>query len=601
MSRHRQPSGPNTRRFASYLRPVRVLVAGGLLASLLQAVMQWAAPWPLKLVFDTVLAHHAVPSVLAWLTADPMGRLGVLTAATLVIAAVLGLAAHLANRLVAQAGQRVVFAIRRDLFAHLTRQSAAFHQRRTTGDLMSRLDGDVAQIQAMTVDAVPTMVNNIATIGGMVVIMLLIDWQFAVVMLSTIPALAVLVRHYLGRIKAAQREALRHQGEAAGVAQEVLTSLTVVQVFGAEDKEGRRFGQASAAALESSRRAVVLQSEFTPLVGFTLAVATAAVVYLGARSVVSGQLTPGDVIVFMTYLRGIYTPVRQMAKLAGVLGKGHAAVERVAEVLDTDESARDPARPRSLGRARGALTFDDVSLDYPTGHRALDEVRLGVPAGTRLALVGSTGSGKSTLLRLVPRLLEPTSGVVRLDGHDIRDFSIADLRRQIALVPQEPYLFRAAIWENIAYGHPALDRDGAIRAARAAGLDEAIEALPHGFDTLVAERGASLSGGQRQCIAVARAMARNAPLLLLDEPTTGMDVDIEELLLAALDRVSADRTTITVSHQPSAIRHADRVAVIDHGRIITVGTQAELARAGRAWWAAVPRPEPSTPATGHVA
>lgn len=589
MTSHREPPSPGPRRFLPYLRPVRRVVATGLAASLLAAVMQWLAPLPLKVIFDSVLAHHPVPGVLSWLPTDPVSRLGALTLVSVAVAGVFGLSAYFANRLVAQAGQRVVFAIRRDLFTHLTRQSAAFHQRRPTGDLMSRLDGDVAQIQAMTVDAVPTVLNSVATIGGMVVIMLLIDWQFALVMLSTVPVLALLVRHYSGLIKHAQRAALRHQGVAAGVAQEVLTSLTVVQVFGAEGREAERFGEASGAALESSRRAVVLQSKFTPLVGFTLAGATAAVVYLGARSVVSGELTPGDLIVFMTYLRGIYSPVRQLAKLAGVLAKGHAASERVSEILDTDEAVTEAAHPRPLPRACGGVSFDGVSLTYPGGHRALDRIDLEVPAGGRIALVGATGSGKSTLLRLVPRLLEPSSGAVRLDGVDVREFSVADLRRQIAFVPQEPYLFRATIWENIAYGRADVDRAGAIRAARSAGLQEVIEAFPQGFDTVVAERGATLSGGQRQCIGVARAMARDAPLLLLDEPTTGMDVTIEELLLAALDRASAGRTTLTVSHQASAIRRAERVAVLDHGRLIAVDTQPELARAGLAWWAPAPR------------
>ncbi len=572
------------RRFAGHLRPVRGLLLAGVAMSVLQAAMQWLAPWPLKVIFDSVLAHHRVPALFAWLPADPSGRLIWLSLVTLAIAAMLGVSSNYSDRWVAAAGQKVVFAIRTMLFSHLERQSLGFHQRRRTGDLMSRLDGDIAQLQSLMVDAVPIVVNNIATITGFVVIMLLVDPALGLTMLGVLPIMFLLVRFYLARIKSAQREALRAQGEAAATAQEVLSSLPVVQAFGAEEREARRYGVATSADLQASMRAVVLQSTFTPMVAVTMTAASTLVIYLGSRSVLAGHLHPGDLLVFTAYLRGMYTPVRQLAKLAGTIGRGRAAAERVGEILETDEAVPQVPRPRALVRANGALTFHDVGFTLPSGERVLRGVNLDVPARTRLGLVGPTGAGKSTLMRMIPRFLDPTEGAVLLDGVDVRELALADLRRQIAFVPQEPYLFRARVWQNIVYNASGAGRREAEAAARAAGVHEVVDALPHGYETEVAERGASLSGGQRQCIALARAMVRQAPILLLDEPTTGLDVELGALLLAALDRVGEGRTTILISHQLGAVRDCDQIAVVGERTIVQRGTHDDLLASRRGYW-----------------
>ena len=561
----RHPGG--IRRFAGYLRPVRVLLLSGVSASLVGAVMQWLAPWPLKVIFDSVLANHRVPDVLAWMPTDAMGRLATLSGLTVLIAALLGGFGYLADRRVAQAGQQVVFAIRTALFEHLLSQRLAFHQRRRTGDLMSRLDGDIQQMQVVMVDGVPTVINNIVTVAGFVVIIFFIDVTLGLVTVTAVPCLYLLVRYFHRRIKHAQRTALGAQGDAAATAQEALTSLHVVQAFGAEEREGQRYGQSTGADLQASLRAVVLQSAFSPLVAFTMTVMTTLVVYLGARAALTGHLTAGDLIVFAAYLRGMYSPVRQLAKLAGSIGRAQAAAERVIEILDADESMPERPSPRRVTRARGHLSFEGVRFNHPHGELVLDGIDLDLPAGTRLALAGPTGSGKSTILRLIPRFYDPTAVSVRLDGVDLRELAIADLRRQISLVPQEPYLFHAPLWQNIAYGQPGASRADAIAAAAAAGVGEVLAGLPRGFDTMIAERGSSLSGGQRQCVALARAMVRDAPILLLDEPTTGLDAGIEGLLLDAFDRLGVGRTTLLVSHQAAAINRAERVAVLTDGRL----------------------------------
>lgn len=578
------------KRFRRHLRPVSPMLAAGLAVSAFAALMELAAPWPISFIFDSVIGHRPLPQALSFLPSARGSLLVCLTGGMLAIAALLAGADYLSNRLVATAGQRVVFAIRCELFRHIASQAPSFHHRRQTGDLLARLGGDVQAVQSAMVTAVPTLVGNALTLLGMVTIMLLVDWHYALLTMALVPLLFWMARHYLSRIKALQRRARRADGQAGSVAQEVLTSMTVVQAFGAEDIEASRYARVTGAGLEHNRRAIVAQSEFTPLVTLAMTASTAIVLFFGVRAVSGGHVTVGELIVFMAYLRGMFSPVRQLSKLAGVVSVAHAATERLVEILDTHEEVVEHHLPRRVVRARGAIEMRGVGFTYHGGRRVLDGVDLEIPPGTRQALVGLTGSGKSTLLRLVPRFLDPTTGVVRLDGIDLGELSLSDLRRQIAFVPQEPYLFRATVWENIVYGTMPGGSDAtgyrraAVFAARSAGLGEVIEAFPRGYDTLIGERGSTLSGGQRQCVAVARAMARNAPVLLLDEPTVGLDAELESVLLAALERLAEGRTTIVVSHQLAGLRRADQIAVLHHGRISESGTHEQLIGGHRLYW-----------------
>ncbi|MHB1535446.1 MAG: ABC transporter ATP-binding protein [Acidimicrobiales bacterium] len=314
-----------------------------------------------------------------------------------------------------------------------------------------------------------------------------------------------------------------------------------------------------------------------------MTLSTALVMFFGARQVLSGRLTAGDLLVFSAYFRGMYSPARQLAKLAGMMGRGQASAERVGEILATDEHVPQRRNARAPWTVRGAVTFDHVSFSHPGSGMILSDIRLSIAAGERHALVGATGSGKSTLLRLVARFADPDTGAVLLDGSDLRDLDLDWLRRQMALVPQEMALLRPTVWENIAYGSPGSSRADAVAAARTVGVHDVLSALRDGYDTAVGERGSALSGGQRQCVAMARAMVRNAPILLLDEPTTGLDPVTESVVVAALGRLCEGRTTLTVSHQLNAVHGADAITVLSHGRVVEQGSHTELLHAGSAY------------------
>ncbi len=571
------------RHWGMDLRPVRLTLAAGLGFSVLRAVLQWIAPLPLKLVFDSVLANHPLPGFLSWLPTNKDHRLLSLCAGMMLIAAVLSVSSYGANALLANAGQRVVFELRCRLFRHIVTQSQRFHQRQAVGDLLSRLGGDVQAMQGVVINVVPVVVENSITVAGMVVIMLVLDWRFSLLAVALLPLLWWVVRHYLAAIKAAQRTARRSEGQAIATAQNTLTSVTVVQAFGAEGAEADRYAGLAQRSLSASGRSVVLQARFTPLVTAVMTTATALVVFFGAEQVLARRLTPGDLLVFTSYFRGMYSPARQLAKLAGTLGRGQASAERVAEILAAEEHLPQVRGARRLRRVRGGLLFDDVSFSHPDLPEAISHASLSIQPGETHALVGATGSDKSTLLRLVPRFADPQQGRILLDGVDLRALDLAWLRSHIALVPQEMALLRPTVWENICFGSPLATRARAIAAARQVGVHEVLSALRDGYDTEVGEGGSGLSGGQRQCVAIARAMVRNAPIILLDEPTTGLDATTESTVLEALRRLTEGRTTLLVSHQLAAVHDADRITVLAGGRVVEQGSHLELLGAGRAY------------------
>lgn len=566
-----------------YIRPWRMAIAGGLGASVLQAATQWATPWPIKIIFDNVLGHRPLPAFLSFLPSTANALLIVLTLSALAVAALQAVFSYISNRLVAHAGQGMAFAMRNDLFDNLARQSLDYHQSQRVGDLTSRLGADIQAIQQAMVNVMPTLLNNVATLSGIVVILGFVSPMAALIALAAVPLQLFVVRHYLGRIRSAQRRVRDYEGDLSASAQEVLTSLPVIQAFGQEKRESQRYAALNDKALSASKDAVVLQAEFTPIMAAITAALATLVTFFGAEMVLSGSLTPGDLLVFAAYLRAMYTPIRQLAKLAGTLGKSEAAAERVIECLRANEQVVSPKSPKRMAERASGVVFDSVFHHYPGGATSLKGVDLEAKAGERLALIGATGSGKSTLIKLIPRFFDPHRGRVLIDGVDVKELSLAELRSSIALVPQEPYLFAGPIWQNILYGAQNNSKATAIEAAKAAGVHEVISALHQGYDTWVAERGTSLSGGQKQCVAISRAMARSAKILLLDEPTAGLDAETEALLLEAIDRVSDGRTTLFVTHQLQGAIHADSIALMSDGRVQEYGDHHSLSASASAY------------------
>ncbi|HEX6506036.1 MAG TPA: ABC transporter ATP-binding protein [Chloroflexota bacterium] len=596
------------RRFGPYLRPYWGLICVMMLALVIQVVMDVLSPWPVKFIFDSVIGHHQIHGPLGHFIRTHFGTskaalLELIIVAYITIALLDGCFSYIGSLLVSNIGQRFVFDMRRDLFAHIQRLSLRFHLTQRTGDLMARVTGDISNIQDMVVTALSSVFVNGLTVIVIILVMLRLDLRYTLLTMVVVPFIYLAARHYRREIKHAARQARRSEGRVGSIVQEVFSSIRVVKAFTREDFEQQRFEEQSDQSLQAGLHSGKLQAQFAPIIDIIGAMGTVLVLWLGVSEVLAGRLTAGELLVFMSYYRMMYSPLRQLAKLSNVTAKGSASAERVVELLDTEPDLTDLPTARPAPRLKGRVTFDHVSFGYEPDRLVLHDISFEAEPGTTTALVGATGSGKTSTLSMIPRFYDPISGSVRVDGKDVRNLTLASLRAQVSLVLQEPVLFRSTIYDNIAYGSPHATREQVYSAAQDANAMEFIERLEEGFDTLVGERGASLSGGQRQRIAIARAIVRDAPLLVLDEPTVGLDVETEHLVLEALQRLMADRTTFVIAHNLYTIQRAHTILVLDQGRIVEMGAHEELlARKGpyaRLYYRQFRRvPDGVTPAAG---
>ncbi len=481
-------------------------------------------------------------------------------------------------------GSRVLTSVRAELFAHVQRLSLGYHAQARSGDLLTRLTGDVARLQEVAVTAALPMVANVLTLVTMVAVMLLVDWQLALVALVAFPLFSRVLARGGSRIRSAARAQRDQEGRLAADAMEAIGAIRVVQTLGLEPRLERLFARQNRASLSTGVRAKRLAAGLERRVDVLVGVGTAAVLYVGTRRVQSGSMSPGDLVVFLLYLKTAFKPMRDMAKYAGRLARAAASAERMIELADTEPDIVERPGARRVERARGAIRIRGVTLSYgPGAGPALADIDLDVRPGMRVALVGPSGSGKSTLLALLPRLYDPQRGRVELDGVDVRDLTLASLRAQFAAVLQESVLFGVNVRENIALGAVGATDLDVERAARAAGAHEFITNLPDGYETVLGERGATLSGGQRQRVATARAIVRDATVLLLDEPTTGLDEHSERTVRVALDRLATGRTTFHAAHDLGHVRDADLIVFLEHGRIVEHGDHDSLLARGGAY------------------
>lgn len=567
---------PGLRRLGKHvrphLRPERPLLAGGLVALFLEIGMRLLEPWPLKFVIDGVIAATGP-------TPDVGDIKTVILLATLMLLAVLALRAlfaYVTTLCFALAGNRMLTRVRADLYAHLQSLSMAFHDVARTGDLVTRVTSDVGRLKEVSVTAGLPLLGNVLTMAGMIVVVAVLDWQLALVMAAVVPAFLIVGARLGRRINKVARAQRKADGALASMATETLSSMRVVQSYSLETRMQEAFASSNERSLKNGVKATRLSAGLERKTDLLVGIATALVLYVGANRVLSGALTPGELVVFLTYLKAAFKPMRDLAKYTGRIAQAAASSERIVEVLERPPSVVDRTWARPVPRVQGDLRFEGVELAYEPGHPVLRGIDLHVRAGERVAIVGPSGAGKSSLAMLLSRLRDPDSGVVRIDGHDVTHLTLDSLRSQIAIVLQESLLFATTVRENIGYGRPGATDEDVERAAALAEADAFIRELPDGYDTVVGERGATLSGGQRQRVAIARAALRDAPIVILDEAMSGLDEDTEREVVGALNRLTTGRTTLVITHDLDAARDCDRVFWIEDGRVARSGSPDEV-------------------------
>jgi len=559
-------------RLRQFLLPHAGALAVALLLLLGEASMDLLKPWPLKLTFDVILKHQSLAGTTLYLL------IGV-SALAIAIAVLEGLFGYSAAYYLNRAGRTVVFDLRTALFNHIQRLSLQFHNRRSTGDLITRVTSDVKVLRDAMTESVAEILKSALFLVGMGAVLLWLDWRLSLVVVAAAPVLFVAQSIASRRIQERSRAERKREGALASVVHETLGTLRMSRVFTQEDEATRKFHVESAASLESGLAASMTGERFSSMVDILGGVVTAVVLGFGVQRVMAHAITPGTLIVFVSYVRSLYKSLKVTAKHTTRLTKAGAQVERVAELLDVEEGVTDRSGARPAPPIQGTIEFRGVGFEYEPGKTILADIDLVIPARQVTALVGPTGAGKSTLVSLVPRLYDATCGEVSIDGHDIRDWTLRSLRSQISVVLQESVLLQASIAENIAYGRPAAAFEEIEAAARAANAHGFIVALPDGYDTIIGERGETLSGGQRQRIAIARAIVRKAPIVILDEPLTGLDAVAAASVADALDRLMKDKTVIVITHQLSSVQRADQVVVLSDGRIAQQGRHQDLMNA----------------------
>jgi len=571
-------------RLRGYVRAEWAPLACAVGAMIGTTLLTLARPWPLQVIVDSVLGAEPTPR---WLTA-PFGDLstrallGAATAAMLLVLA-LGLLFGLAQQYCSQVlGQRMVMRLRCDLYAKLHRLSLTFHDRSSVGDLIYRITGDAAALQNVVSYGVVPVAIHFVTAVAITATIFSLNVRLGALAVVVVPLLVMATIWFSTSVRRRSRGLAVAESSVYTTVSEALGAIRAVKSFAMEDEEVRRFAR-HARSTQEAYVDVMTISTLGGLATEALAgLATIGVVLFGALTVLEGDLTVGQLLVFLAYLQSLYTPITQLASSAMVIQRSAASIERVVHILDQED---EHARPggRQLRTVAGALAYQDVFFGYESGRAILHDVSLAVAPGERVAFVGRSGAGKTTLVSLLLRFYRPHAGRVLLDGADIESLDLSWLRRQIAFVLQEPIIFSSSLGENIAYGRPGATHDEIVAASRAAGLHEFVATLPDGYGTLAGERGVRLSGGQRQRLSIARAFLKDAPILILDEPTSNLDATTEQQVFESLDRLAAGRTTLVISHRLATVQRADRIVVLAAGRVVEEGDHTELLAAGGAY------------------
>jgi ATP-binding cassette, subfamily B, bacterial len=562
----------------SYLRPYGFAVVCALLQVLFISALELLKPWPLKIIIDNVLSGQPLPWEFTrqW---SPQTLVLLACLGLVIVYAFVGILRVVNDYTTIRIGQRMVNDLRRDLYGHVQRLSLSFHNRQKVGDLMYRVTADTMGIQTLTMNGLFAVFSAAVLLIGMFVVMLFIDWRLTLLAMAVCPALFGAIALLNEKMSLAATHARQKESMVYSLAQQTFSGMRVIQAFTREEDEERRFLKASTDSLAADLKLYNFQNCYYAVVNLTIAAGTAAILWLGTRQVFTGELSVGGMVVFISYLASLYAPLNNIFQTYGLVQSARVGVRRAFEILENEEGQPEGARVFS-SRARGEIVFQDVSFAYQAGAQpVLKNINLRVAAGQKVAIVGPTGAGKSTLTSLLPRFHDPQTGKVTVDGVDVRDFQLKSLRRQIATVLQPPLIFPISIRDNIAYGRPEASMDEVVAAAQVALIHDFIVQLPDGYDTLVGEQGSTLSEGQKLRLTIARGILLNAPILILDEPTSSVDSETEALIMEGLERLMADRTTFIIAHRLSTVRQADLIVVVRGGEIVEQGNFSELIRA----------------------
>jgi len=556
--------------FGEDLRPHRGRLIVGGTALLLESILTLAQPWPLKFVFDRVLlpqTGHGGDTGLILLLAS---------AAVLGLTGLRGFLSYVHTVQTAVVGHKLVASIRLRVFSHVQRLPLSYHDYRETGDLMTRLTGDISLLQDLLVTVTAVVVSRLVLVVGMVIVIFWLDSALGLIALGLIPLFVLAAFRFTGRIREAARKQREAYGAIVSSVQESLAGIAQVKGFAQEKSREKAIGKSSARDVRANVRTAKLTARYTRTVEMISALGTCLVLWIGAQRVLAGTITPGDLLVFMAYLHGMHKPLLSVARETSRVAKAVARADKIVELLEMRAEVQDAPEARSASGITGDIRFENVGFAYRTGTPVLREFTCRIPAGRTTVVLGPTGAGKSTLAKLLLRLYEPTSGRLTIDGRDISVYRIRSLRKRITPLLQDSFLFHMSIAENIAFGREDATPEQVAAAARLANAAEFIERLPDGYGTLVGEGGATLSGGQRQRLAIARAILRESPVMILDEPTTGLDVAAESVARDALATLRNQRTLLVITHRLHFVDLADWVVFVQDGTVLDEGTPAQL-------------------------
>ncbi len=571
------------KHFWPQIRQQSGLITLSFLALLAETAFRLLEPWPLKFIFDNVILTEfrvQFTGIPAFDQLSPMMILTGLALALVAISTLRGVCAYFSAVGMATSATRVMTEVRGNLYSHLQRLSLAFHTQAKSGDLITRVTYDIERLREVTVVAALPLLTNIFSLIGMLGVMCWLNLELALIALCALPLFVISTATMSKQIQGVAREQRKREGAMAATAAEAMGAIKVVQALSLQTMLEKAFSKNNKKSLKESARTQTLRAGQERTVEVLVAMTTAAVLWRGVQLVMESVVTPGDLLVFMSYLKVAYKPLRQLAKYTGQIAKATASGERIIDILEVVPDIRDSRGAMDAPSFRGAVQFCNISFGYESQKQILHHLNFSVKPGQRVALVGPSGGGKSTLVSLLLRLYDPIKGNILIDEHDLRQYKLDSLRKQISIVLQDSILFAVSVRDNIAYGNLGASQAQIVQAARLANAHDFIMKLPQGYDTILGERGATLSGGQRQRIAIARAAIRQAPIVILDEPTVGLDNASTQAVNQALYRLTQDATTFLITHDLSAAESSDLILYIEQGKILERGTHAELINLG---------------------